>query len=99
MKKKKKIMIPLLIATVLIITSYTYVKIKLHLTKNAVEEYLIKEKGIKKQEIEELHPVFDWIKSSGDRKWSVRVKIKGDNEYYGYYIDSKNNKIILDPLR
>ncbi|XRG76989.1 hypothetical protein V5E38_14135 [Rossellomorea sp. GAMAL-10_SWC] len=99
MKKKKKIMIPLLIATVLIITSYTYVKVKLHLTKNAVEEYLIKEKSIKKQEIEELHPVFDWIKSSGDRKWSVRVKIKGDNDYYGYYKDSKKNKIILDPLR
>ena len=99
MKKIKKIIIPLLIATVLIITSYTYVKIKLHLTKNAVEEYLIKEKGIKKQEIEELHPVFDWIKSSGDRKWSVRVKIKGDNEYYGYCKDSKKNKIILDPLR
>lgn len=96
---KKKIMIPLLIATVFIITSYTYVKIKLHLTKNAVEEYLIKEKGIKKQEIEELHPVFDWIKSSGDRKWSVRVKIKGDNEYYGYYKDRKKNKVILDPLR
>ncbi|MEH7455080.1 plasmid partition family protein [Gottfriedia acidiceleris] len=92
MKKKKMIMIPLLIATVIIITSYTYVKIKLHLTKNAVEEYLIKEKGIKKQAIEELHPVFDWIKSSGDRKWSVRVKIKGDNEYYGYYKDSKKIK-------
>ncbi|MEE6453125.1 hypothetical protein RAH41_21455 [Gottfriedia acidiceleris] len=99
MKKKKKIMNPLLIASVLIITSYTYVKIKLHFTKNAVEEYLIKEKGLKKQEIEELHPVFDWIKSSGDLKWSVRVKIKGDNKYYGYYKDRKKNKVILDPLR
>ncbi|MES9684114.1 hypothetical protein ABWK22_14535, partial [Gottfriedia acidiceleris] len=63
--------------------SYLYIHIKLDLTKEAVEDYLVTKKGINKKDIKMSKPVYEWIKAKGDKRWFVCIEILGnDGTYY-----------------
>lgn len=71
-----------------------YVSYKKYEVKKAVESYLINEKQVKVENIEEMSPFISNL--SGDRNWLVYVKIKGDEKKYYYYKNSHNGKVILE---
>ncbi|MEE6451335.1 hypothetical protein RAH41_12250 [Gottfriedia acidiceleris] len=92
----KKLIVIFGVLVFLMIGSYSYIRIKLDSTKEAVEDYLVNEKGINKKDIEVSKPVYDWIKVKGEKKWFVCIEIHGEEGTYYYYKDHKNNKIKLD---
>ena len=55
----KKILIIFGIITFGTISSYLYIHIKLDLTKEAVEDYLVTKKGINKKDIKMSKPVYE----------------------------------------
>jgi|GEM_PF-7093835 len=85
----KKVLVIFGVLAISIISSYSYIHIKLDLTKDAVEDYLVNEKGINKKDIKVSKPVYDWIKVKGDKKWFVCIEIHGDEGTYYYYEDHK----------
>lgn len=74
--------------------TYGYIHYRLTSTASTVEHYLIKEKGIKKTDIEEIEA--NLVNLTGDRKYLVYVKLKNDDRKYYYYKDTKKNKIVLE---
>lgn len=92
----KKILVIFGITVLVIFGSYLYIHIKLDLTKDAVEDYLVSKKGISRKDIKVSKPVYDWIKVKGDKKWFVCIEIYGDEGTYYYYRDHKKHKIVLD---
>ncbi|MEH7451040.1 hypothetical protein [Gottfriedia acidiceleris] len=92
----KKILVIIGVIAFEMISSYLYINIKLDLTKDAVEDYLVTEKGVAKKDIKVSKPVYDWIKAKRDKKWFVCIEILGDEGTYYYYKDHKKNKVILD---
>lgn len=94
MKKYKKYVIMFLVLVLGICSVYSYVAYKKASTKNAVEEYLVNDKNIERDNIEEIEPFLANLE--GDKNWLVYVKIKGDDKKYYYYKDRKKNKVILE---
>ncbi|MFD4703780.1 hypothetical protein ACFWM3_02820 [Gottfriedia sp. NPDC058432] len=93
---RKKIVVIFVVIAFEVISSYLYINIKLDLTKDTVEDYLVTEKGVAKKDIKVSKPVYDWIKAKGDKKWFVCVEIMGDQGTYYYYKDHQKNKVKLD---
>jgi len=91
---KKKYMIIILILLIGIGSVVGYINYKQYSVKKAVEDYLLNEQNIDKEDIEELDPFIANLK--GDKNWLVYVKIKEDDKKYYYYRDSKTDKVLLE---
>ncbi|MBM7717704.1 hypothetical protein JOC94_004735 [Bacillus thermophilus] len=90
----KKIGITLLILLVLSLGVFGYITYKKNEVKSAVEDYLIKEEQIKREDILTLEPFIANL--SGDKKYLVFVQIKDDEKRYYYFKDTKKNKVLLE---
>ena len=90
----KKIVIIILFLAVGIAGFSGYINHKKHSAKVAVENYLVNDKHISKDNIEKISPFMGNLQ--GDKNWLVYVKIKGDKKKYYYYKNTKNNKVILE---
>ncbi|WP_232713418.1 hypothetical protein [Bacillus xiapuensis] len=86
----KKIGITLLILLVLLIGIFGYIAYKKNEVKNAVEDYLINEEQVKKEDILTLEPFIANL--SGDKNYLVLVQIKNDEKKYYYFKDTKKIK-------
>lgn len=89
----KKIVFIILVIALVLCGGLGYVSYKKYEVKKAVESYLINEKQVKVENIEEMEPFISNL--PGDKNWLVYVKIKGDEKKYYYYKNSKG-EIILE---
>nr|WP_239549188.1 hypothetical protein [Scopulibacillus daqui] len=83
-----------MVLLVVVIGVSGYLNYKKNAVKNDVKEYLINEKHVKEKDILALEPSIENL--SGDKKYIVYVKIRGDKRKYYYYKDTKKNKVLLE---
>lgn len=73
---------------------FGFITYKKNDVKNAVEDHLIKEEQIKREDILTLEPFIANL--SGDKKYLVLVQIKNDEKKYYYFKDTKKNIVLLE---
>lgn len=90
----KKFFIVLCSLLILVGCIFGYSSFKKSYVKNEVLDFLINEKMIKKDDIEEIEPFIANL--SGDQNFMVYVKLKNNPKKYYYYKNSKKGKVILE---
>lgn len=90
----KKFWIVLCSLLIIIGCIFGYISLKKNYVKNEVLDYLINEKMVNKEEIEEIEPFIANL--SGDQNYMVYVKLKNDEKKYYYYKNFKKDKVILE---
>lgn len=66
---------------------------KIHALENDVQNYLIREKNYKQEDIQEVKGYYDWLKCSC---YHANVKFKDEPNATYYYVTDGNGRIIQD---
>ncbi|WP_044338806.1 hypothetical protein [Rossellomorea aquimaris] len=93
--KRSKILICICLTILMFAgAGYGFIQFKLSSAKKAIESYLINQKDMTKESIEEIDAFIANL--PGDKNWLVYVKIKGDKKKYHYYYNRSSDRVILE---